>query len=110
MPNIADFGFYEGEDFVQPFAIKQSDGTTAQDITGWTIVLTVKSYFDQTTALITKTATLTTPASGLCEVSFSRSDTSSLTPKVYAFDLSRTDSGSDSVLVVGYLFLKDRVR
>jgi hypothetical protein len=108
MPNNADFSFFEGEDFTQPFEIRQADGTTDQNISGWTIVLTVKDHFSSGTVRVVKTATVTSAAEGLCQVTFARADTSSLTPRVYAYDLSRTDSGGNTCLVWGYLTLRDR--
>jgi hypothetical protein len=109
MPQKADLEAFEGEDVVFPFVIKNSAQTAVEDITGWAITLTVKTFFDQSTATLTKTATVTDGPAGLCQVACTRTNLT-LTPRTYAYDLSRTDSGSDSCLVYGYLHLKDRSR
>ncbi len=59
---------------------------------------------------MTKTAEITNPTKGECEVSFHRVDTLSLEARSYCFDISRTNEGTDSSLVIGYLHLRPRAR
>jgi hypothetical protein len=110
MSLVANFKFDEGEDYIQPFAVVACGTTTAVNISGWTLTLTVRQHFGSTTALLTKTAVVTDGPNGLCQVTFNRADTDDWCPGVYCYDLSRTDSGLDKCLVKGYLTIGDRSR
>lgn len=103
--------FYTGEDFLQEFDITQCDGVTVQDISGWTLTLSVRLYADSIyPILFTITASITDPTNGKCTTLFPRSETVSLSPRSYSYDLSRTDTGSDSAVIVGFLNLLPRSR
>ena len=101
----ASDGFFIGEDKSLVFTIYTSAGA-AQDITGWTISWLL-SATNSGAATLTKSATLTTPASGICTVAVASGDTSGLTPGTYYYTLRRTDSGSKAELAYGTCELLD---
>lgn len=75
--------------------------TTApvEDITGWTIVLTLRTVIAIATVL-SLTAALTTPEDGVFTVSFSHAQTLALRGS-YRYDISRTNTGAQAVLSIG---------
>lgn len=103
----ADAHLFIGEDKSLVFTIYQSDGRTAQDITGWTLSWMVKADLADVdgSAVLTKTTSsgiaLTTPASGICTVTIADTDTDSLTAGRYYHELKRTTAGSETVLAYG---------
>lgn len=108
----ADDDFYTGEDKSLVFTVYQSDGTTAQNITGWTLsyMWKLRPTDADASAVLTKTTTagivLTTPVSGICTVTIDDTDTDSLTPQTYYHELKRTNSGSETVLTTGTVLLQ----
>lgn len=72
--------------------------TTAIDISGWTIVVTIED--EAGTTLITKAATVTSGPSGTYTFSVSHADTL-VEPAVYPVDIWRTDSGSETLMGYG---------
>ena len=101
----ASDGFFIGEDKSLVFTIFNSAGS-AQDITGWTISWKLSATLSGN-ATLTKSATLTTPASGICTVSVAAGDTSGLTPGTYYYVLRRTNAGSAAELAYGSCELQD---
>ena len=73
--------------------------TTPVDITGWTIVLTVRRDTNGPVVL-TKTATLLSPLLGTYQIVASATDTN-LQPGVYPADLWRTDANSQRQIGYG---------
>lgn len=110
MSTEANFTFYRAEDIALVFTQLQSDNTTAQNITGWTIAFRAAST-QYGAAVITKTPTLTTPLSGIFTVNLASADTSALTQDgldtVYYYDARRTDASSRTELFHGTLTVKD---
>lgn len=102
-------GFFRGEDKALVFTIKDAGGAVI-NITGWTIGFRM-SQSQWGAASIIKAATLTTPASGICTVTLSSGDTSSLTqdgqPTTYYYTLRRTDTGSRTELAYGQIIIFD---
>ena len=103
-----DDDFFIGEDKTLTFTIYQSDGTTVQNITGWTLSWLLKGRPTDTdaNAKVTKTTTaggivLTTPASGICTVTVDDTDTDALAADRYWHELKRTDAGFETVLTFG---------
>lgn len=114
MANHVDFSFHRGEDFSQPVVIKNAAGTAVVNITGWTLAFTMREWWDQTgSATLSRTTatgiTITDGAAGEATITFTKANTETLTPKTYVYDLSRTDSGQQSVLMVGYVHIKGEV-
>jgi hypothetical protein len=97
--------WFTGEDKSVQFTVYQHHSTTAQNITGWALSWTVKRTRTGT-ALLTKTTSddiaLTTAASGICTVTVSDADISTLDGEVqYWHELKRTDAGNETVLSQG---------
>lgn len=105
-----NFSIFRAEDAAVVFTWLQSDGTTAQNITGWTLAFRAAST-QYGAAVITKTPTLTTPLSGIFTVSLASADTSGLTQDgtstIYYYDIRRTDSGSRTELFYGTMTVLD---
>lgn len=103
----ADDDFFIGEDKSLSFTIYQSDGSTPQNITGWTIswMLKLKATDTDAAAKITKTTAsgiaLTTPASGVCTVTIADTDTDAIRADTYFHELKRMDAGFETILSFG---------
>lgn len=108
-----DDDLYVGEDKSLVFTVYQSDGTTAQNITGWTLSYMWKrspSAADSAAVLTKTTAAggivLTTAASGICTVTIADTDTDSITPGTLYHELKRMDAGNETVLTTGTVLLQ----
>ena len=107
-----DDDLYANEDKTLTFTVYQSDGTTAQNITGWALSYLWKRLPSDAdaSAVLTKTTssgiTLTTPSSGICTVTIADTDTVDLNPQTYQHELKRTDAGSETVLTTGTVLLQ----
>lgn len=97
--------FLRGEDLSLGFTM-----TPLTDITGWTIVFTVKAAPEATTSLLSINATLTTPSSGIFTVPVTAAQTLGLSANTYAYDIWRTDSGSAAGLSIGSFTMKGSVK
>ena len=110
MATEANFTFYRAEDIALVFTQLQSNGSTPQNITGWTIAFRAASS-QYGAAVITKTPTLTSPTTGVFTVNLASADTSGLTQDgadtVYYYDVRRTDASSRTELFYGLLTVKD---
>ncbi len=110
-----DDDWWTGEDKSLVYTIYQSDETTPQDITGWTLSYTWKKHLSDpdASAVLTKTTSagivLTTPLSGICTVTIADTDTDALTARTYVHELKRTDAGSETVLTTGTVVLQQAV-
>lgn len=98
-------GLFTGEDQSLRFTI-YDNAQAAKDITGWTIQFKMAAT-QSGAAVVTKSATLTTPASGICTVALSATDLT-LSSGVYFYALSRTDAGQNQVLAWGSVVLQGR--
>lgn len=111
----ANVQFFTGEDKILSFTIYQSDGSTAQNITGWSLSWMVKA--DKTDeddeALVTKSGagvTITNGAAGQCSVTVEDSDIAALVGGTrYYHELKRTDAGLETVLSYGTFRLTQAV-
>jgi hypothetical protein len=107
--------WFTGEDKSLVFTVYQSDGSTAQDITGWSLSWMLKRHPAEAdnAALITKTTSsgiaLTTPLSGVCTVSIEDTDTDGLEPGTYRHELKRTGGGVETILSYGTAVLRQAV-
>ena len=99
-------GWFKGEAKSLVFTIVDSTGA-AVNITGWTIQFRMADVLEGT-ADLTKTASLTTPASGICTVAIAAGDTSGLSADDWYYTLDRTNSGSEAVLAYGTITLLDK--
>ena len=102
---IVSDGFFRAEDKDLVFTVLQSSGQ-AQNITGWTITFRMATT-QGGAAVITKSATLTTPSQGICTVTLASADTSGLSvDTTYFYDLRRTDTGSRAELAYGTILIQ----
>jgi hypothetical protein len=108
--------YFTGEDKTLPFTIYQSDESTPQDITGWSLSWMVKRRKTDADAdaIVTKTVSagiaLTTPLSGVCTVTVTDTDIADIRGGVlYYHELKRTDAGFETVLSYGTLTLAHAV-
>lgn len=84
----------------------------ANDITGWTIRMTVRpdaNSADPPTLTKTTGAGITITSPTTFEVSIAASDFSSASPGTYVYEIKRMDAGNKSVLVAGSLTLLEDV-
>lgn len=100
---------YKGEAVVQPFTHVVQGTTTPVDITGWTIVFTLKRRGWDTTALLTIPAQIVSGPAGTYTVSLSHAQTNGLSPDTYAYDIQRTDPGSEVVMSIGTFTITQEV-
>lgn len=105
-PITAADAWFVGEDQNLVFTIYDTTGA-AQNITAWTLQFKMATT-SAGAAVLTKSATLTTPASGVCTVATLAADTSGLTPGTLYYALSRTDSGFNAVVAHGPAVLLGR--
>ena len=105
MPRVGiktDLAIFRGAAVVIPFDIDE-------DITGWTLSLIVSDATGDGTPTLTQAATITTAATGLCEVPLTRTQTGALSLPVYYWELARTNSGAETPLAYGTLTVMPRV-
>ncbi len=105
--------WFTNDDKTLTDTIYQSDGTTAQNITGWALeyVLCLKG---ESTALITKSTggnglAITDASNGVCQVTIDAADTLPLegaNVPLYDYEITRTDSGSKGLLTFGTVVLR----
>jgi hypothetical protein len=96
MAQKADLTFFKGEDIRLSFTM-----LPVVNITGWTIVFTMKASPVATTALITQTATIDDGPNGAFSVALTHAQTDAIAPGHYAYEAVRADLGSEVVLARG---------
>jgi hypothetical protein len=110
--NIASTdGFFRGEDKTLRFTVVD-DGDNPVNITGWTITFTMSaSQHGAQIAGLTKTVgsgiTLTSPASGILDVTILDTDTVAQGPAIYYYSLRRTNAGFAAELAFGSIDLRE---
>lgn len=108
---IVNLAMRIGEDKIFQDTIYQSDGITPQNITGWSVSFVVHRYGDRSTVFITKTVgagiTLTSPTTGVMQITVANADTVSLQLGQYGYYVQRTDSGNSADLSSGLFTLQD---
>jgi len=86
--------------------------TTATAIGGWTIVFTVRPYFNSPILTFTKSGSaiaITDANNGVFTVAVTAADTT-LTPGEYAWDAWRTDAGFETLVALGQLNILGETR
>jgi hypothetical protein len=91
----SDVAFFQGEDLTLNFQM-----TPAQDVTGWTLVSTVRDKLGGTVQF-TPPVTITDAGRGRFKVVWPRASTSALAAGNYVWDVRRIDSGNNAVLAHG---------
>jgi len=106
----------KGDHKTYRITVYEDDGTTPYDLTGSKLEYSVKEDGVDDTALIYKTSDIageidiTVPASGVALINLIPSDTSSLTPKEYVFDIQHTSAASKiNTPIIGKLIIKQDV-
>lgn len=95
-------GWFKGEDKVLSWTIYQSDDTTIQDLTDFTIEWDLRQRDDSDVVILHKDAAIDAdPATGICTVAIAASNTRDLPHGMYFYTLWRTDTGSRTVLSYG---------
>jgi hypothetical protein len=95
-----------GEDRTISFTVT-SDGTTAINITAYTIAWKLYTHPMASSAALTVAGVITDAANGVCTVTVADTDTDSLEPRVYWHQLKVTDgSANESVVSRGNVTLK----
>jgi hypothetical protein len=84
---------YRGEDVTLSFTMDP-----VVDITGWTLTFSVRNYAG---VVFTKTATVTSAVDGTFTIAVVDTDSDSLIPGTYLYDVWRTDEGSERVVAIG---------
>jgi hypothetical protein len=100
MAALNDITFFKGEAVQLNFTMDP-----VVDITGWTITLTIKVNNSDAAAVLTVTpAQIISAAGGQFRLSLTHAQTAALTGNgTYAYDVWRTDSGSEVVLSYGVI-------
>lgn len=109
--NVANLIITRGDTLVHRITVKNTD-ETAKDITGATVRYTVRERTYDGAQVLQKTVgsgiILTTPASGIFDVTLPNADTAALSPSItYVYDCELTLSGqvqtvqSGSITIVG---------
>jgi hypothetical protein len=98
---LPDAFWFRGTDTAWDFILYQEDGTTRQDISGWTLSYVLRDGATNPTALVTKAMgaggiTITNGPQGAGSVAMARDDTKRVSPGKYWHRLRRTDSGSNA--------------
>lgn len=107
--------WFTGEDKLLSDTIFQGTTATPQDISGWAISFMIKrdARDADIAAKVTKTVgsgvTLTAPLLGQLSIAITDDDTSALKAGNYAYEIKRTDPGSETVLTRGTLTLRQGV-
>lgn len=101
MPATTNLQIYKGEAVTLPFKQVIAGTTTGEDITGRTYVLTVRNRAGDTATVLTKTATITSPTTGDYQFALTHAETVALAAGPYAYDIQRTDAGSETVVSIG---------
>lgn len=105
---------YQGEDKILRWRIRDYTTNALVDVSGWTVVFDVRLRDNATTALITKTCTVSgsynaTESLNTQYVTAALADTDTKTmsaPKTYRYSLKRTDTGLEDVLRAGDFVLE----
>lgn len=132
MPVLKHMEWFRGESYSIPDAIKTAAGV-AVNITGWTLAFTVRRGYinaagelirpdgagwdvtgEDPDVLLTKTSgsgiTITDAPGGVLTIAVTDTDTLALEVDDLAYDVWRTDNGSEALLTHGNLRVKPAVR
>lgn len=99
-----DITAYKGENLRITFSM-----SPAESIAGWTIVLSLKRTYDDTSVLFQVTATHTNDGTGVYYFDVGPADFTQTVGR-YVYDVQRTDTGSVGVLSIGAFVVRKEVR
>lgn len=102
---------FRGEDVILNFTAYTTDtGTTAENITGWTLYFTVARKRNSTDKLLSIACVLLVAASGTFKATIADTDLDGLEPGIYFWDVWRTDAGSERCLGYGSFKIEGNAR
>ena len=110
MAGILNITIDQGETYTNTNSVFLADGTTAMNLTGYTVASKMRKHYTST-ASHTINTTITNPATaGLIDSSLSATETSAITAGYYVYDLEITSSGGVVTRVVeGKIQMKPEV-
>ena len=94
---------YKGEALQLNFTM-----TPVTDITGWTIVFTLRKNATDAVSILSINATILSAIAGTFRISLTKAQTS-LIAATYQYDVFRTDVGSEACLSIGSFVLNQEV-
>lgn len=94
---------FRGEDITLTFT-----RAAATTISAWTISCAIKKFHGDSSATLTIAGSITSAASGVFTVALTAAQTAALDLQSYVFSITRTDSGSNTQMAVGYLNMLER--
>lgn len=105
--------WFTNSDYAINVFVKQANGTTAQDVTGWSFswMLKKRAADLDASAVLTKTTgagiTIIDAAAGHVRIAIAKADTDgTVQSKTYVHELKRTDSGFNVPVVNGLAVLR----
>lgn len=101
---------YQGEDYVATGTHRVSEGGAVVNITGWTIVLTIKRLPTDSPAVLSVNGVVPTGTDGVYTVSLTAAQTAALGVGDYHCDVWRTNSGAKTELAIGFFSVLQPVR
>ena len=99
-----NISIYKGEATQLAFTM-----TPTTDITGWTLTFSLKPNASDPTASLTIAGAITNAAAGTFTITISHAQTGGLASGTYAYDVQRTNSGSETVLSIGVITVNQEV-
>lgn len=93
---------YRGEAVTIPWDVDE-------DISGWTVVLSVHDRLQDAPPTLSVTATVTDAGLGYCEVALTAAQTATLAAGTWYYELARTNLSAEAVLAQGRLIVRPRV-
>ena len=106
--------FFRGEDVTLELEQTTTGVTGGPDvnITGWALVFSMKKKLTGAVVLtksIGSGITITSGSEGRADVVLSDTDTDTMVPGDYVYDLKRDDPGAEAILTVGTITVKEKV-
>jgi len=103
--DLAAKAYFSGDTLRITFTVNNDDGN-AKDLTGATVTWALAKK-QGSTPLVTKTATLVTPASGVCRVDIAPADTADINGSLY-HELQVEDAAGDVSTVIYGQFVVEK--
>jgi hypothetical protein len=108
--------WFTGEDKILEFEVLSADGTTAEDVSSWTLQWVVRKTVDSPNTLILKEALTGLAVVGVynsiksvntqrVRITITAEDTEKLAAAAYPHALKRTDDNGETILAYGTLTL-----
>ena len=97
-----------GADFSRKFKLKDGSGNT--DISAYTLTAVAKQHHTKTTGSVSFTLTKTNASHGEFTMSLTDTQTTSMTPGTWSYDLKADDGSSDTqTLIRGYFIVEPNI-